>query len=204
MVSLSTAEQPVFLIVAGPNGSGKSTVYPDTDLEWEERSVWIVNPDEWAARISHVEGLALPEANFGGVRRIEAWVDASIDVHKPIGVETVLSTGKYRRLVAVAKAFGFAVWLFYVILDRPERSIARIRSRVAKGGHDVPDDKVHARYRRSLGQLRWFLGQADRAWIWDNSGASPRKIGERRNGVVALDENALAPVALALRTIAAE
>lgn len=136
------------------------------------------------------------------MRRIEQWLDSSIAVHKTIGVETVLSTGKYRRIVTDAKCAGFEVWLFYVILDSPERSIERIKLRVAKGGHDVPDDKVRERYGRSLDQLPWFLEQADRAWLWDNSGATPRQIGEKHDGLIRLDHNALEVVAAAVRLVA--
>ncbi|AYD05025.1 MULTISPECIES: zeta toxin family protein [Rhizobium/Agrobacterium group] len=204
IVRLKKLEQPVFLIVAGPNGSGKSSVYANADLELEGRSVWIVNPDLLAGRISEVENKPLPEANLVAVQRIEAWIQSSISVHKTIGVETVLSTDKYRRLVEAAEAVGFAIWLFYTVLDSPERSIERIKLRVAKGGHDVPADKVRARYARSLDQLPWFLERADRAWIWDNSGATPKLIGEKQDGVIGLDENALAVVASAVKSIATE
>lgn len=200
----SKSEQPVLLIVAGPNGSGKSSVYANADLEWEGRSVWIVNPDLLAARISEVEVKALEDANLAAVQRIEAWLEASINVHKTIGVETVLSTAKYRRLVETAKALGFAVWFLYVVLDSPERSIERIKLRVAKGGHPVPDDKVRLRYQRSLEQLPWFLDQADKAWIWDNSGAKPKTIGEKHDGIIELDEDALDVVAKAVQSIATE
>lgn len=141
-------EQPVLLIVAGPNGSGKSSVYANADLEWEGRSVWIVNPDLLPASISEVEARPLLDENLVAVQRIESWLDTSINVHKTIGVETELSTDKYRRLVDAARTLGFAVWIIYVILDSPERSIERIKLRIAKGGHPVPDDKVRMRYER--------------------------------------------------------
>lgn len=194
-------EQPVFLIVAGPNGSGKSSVYLDADLEWGGRSVWIVNPDLLAARIQTVEHLEIGPANLAAVQRIEAWLDASIDVHKTIGVETVLSTPKYRRLVDKAKGLGFAIWLIYVVLDSPERSIERIKLRVAKGGHHVADDDVRKRYRRSLEQFSWFLDQADQAWIYDNSGVQPQPIGEKRDGVITVEATALPVVLKAVRAI---
>jgi len=195
------ADQPVFLIVAGPNGSGKSSSYTDTEVERGGRTIWIVNPDLLTVRISEVEGLALLDANRAAVERIETWLDASMDVHKSIGVETVLSTEKYRRLVTKAKSLGFAVWLVYVVLDTPERNIERVRMRVAKGGHAVPDDKVRARYARSLQQFPWFLEQADAAWIYDNSGAAPRRIGEKREGTVALHEETLRSVVDAVQSI---
>ena len=201
---LPKAEQPIFLLVAGPNGSGKSSVYRDADLEWEGRSVWIVNPDQLAARIRDVEGMALGEANLAAVVRIETWLDASIDVHKTVGVETVLSTSKYRRLVEKAKALGFHIWMIYVVLDSPERSIERIKLRVAKGGHHVADDDVRKRYGRSLEQFRWFLDQADRAWIYDNSGATPKQVGEKAGGIVTVAEDALPVLIDAIRSIATD
>jgi predicted ABC-type ATPase len=186
-----SAEPPVFLIVAGPNGSGKSSVYQDTDVEAFGRSVWIINPDLLAARISEIEGLPLSAANLEAVRRIEAWLETSINAHQTVGVETVLSTPKYRRLVDRAKQLGFEVRLIYVLLDSPQRNIERVRLRVTKGGHAVPENKILERHTRSLEQLPWFLEQADQASLFDNSGATPRLIGEKRAGVIALDEDAL-------------
>lgn len=195
----SSAEPPVLLIVAGPNGSGKSSAYQDTDIEEVGRSVWIINPDLLTLRIQEIEGLDLRSANLAAVQRIETWLEASINAHQTVGVETVLSTDKYRRLVGMAKALRFQVRLIYVILDSPERSIARIALRVRKGGHHVDDDDVRKRYLRSLEQMPWFLDQADQAWLFDNSGASPRLIGTKHGEVVTLDQNALPVLANAIR-----
>ena len=49
-----------------------------------------------------------------------------------------------------AQAHGFIVRLVYVCLDNPERSIQRVRERVAQGGNDVPDADIRRRYNRSL------------------------------------------------------
>jgi predicted ABC-type ATPase len=195
-----SAEQPVFLIVAGPNGSGKSSAYQGTDIEAFGRSVWIINPDLLTGRIREIEGLELAAANLAAIRRIEAWLEASIHAHQTVGVETVLSTPKYRRLVEQAKRLGFEVRLIYVLLDSPDRNVERVRLRVMKGGHDVPEDKIRARYVRSLEQLPWFLEHADQAWLFDNSGATPRRIGSKQAGVVTLAENALPAVIGAART----
>lgn len=135
------------------------------------------------------------------VQRIEQWIDASLDVHKSVGVETVLSTPKYRRLVDKAKQRGFAVWLIYVVLDTVERNIERVAIRVEKGGHAVPEDKIRKRRSGSLAQFPWFLVHAEVAWIFDNSGAKPRQIGEKKDGVVELDERAPAFVLEAVCSI---
>ena len=40
---------------------------------------------------------------------------------------------------------------------------------VARGGHDVPDHKLFARYPRTLRNLRAAVGAVDRAFLFDNS-----------------------------------
>lgn len=181
---------PRLWIVAGPNGSGKSTLYDKADIEGFGRSVWIINPDVLAARVASREGLALNDANLAAVQRIEAWLLSSIDAYQTIGVETVLSTEKYRRLVAAAKARGFELRLLYVLLQSVALNVKRVGLRVAKGGHAVPHDKIVERHRRSLQQLPWFLEHADWAQIYDNSGASPMLVGHKRGDEIVIDPSA--------------
>ena len=128
------------------------------------------------------------------VIRIEQWLDASIRAHQTIGVETVLSTDKYRRLVLAAKERDFGFRLIFVMLRTPELNVERVRMRVRKGGHAVPEDKIKARWAKSLAQLPWFLQQADQAAIFDNSGAVPKLVGRKQGDTVTIDNDA--PLAL--------
>jgi predicted ABC-type ATPase len=166
-------EKPVFWIVAGPNGCGKSSLYNRTDIEGWGGSVWIINPDLLTAMIVESEQLGIGEANLEAVRRIETWLESSLQTYQTIGVETVLSTGKYRRLVELARERGFRVRLLYVVLSTIELQLARIRDRVKNGGHDVPADKVRTRRQGSFEQLAWFLHHVDDCFIYDNSDGSP-------------------------------
>ena len=184
------SDQPAFLIIAGPNGSGKSTAYQKSIVFLSGRSFRIINPDLFAARIALLEGLSPHEANLEAVRRIEAWLETSLLAGHTVGVETVLSTDKYRRLVTMAKQTGHQFQLIYVMLDDPERNVDRVSTRVANGGHPVPANKIHARYHRSLAQLPWFLGEADQAVIYDNSGAKPRQVGDKLRNVITVEDDA--------------
>ena len=172
---------PRLWIVAGPNGSGKSTAYGRSDVAEFDGSVWIINPDLLTARLQAAEQMDLPTANLAAVKRIEIWLNASIDVHQTIGVETVLSTPKYRRLVSRAKERGFEVRLIYVYLHSLDLQLERIRLRVAKGGHSVPADKVADRRHRSFQEFGWFFWEADQAWVYDNSGAEPKLVAWKDN-----------------------
>jgi predicted ABC-type ATPase len=198
-VSLTTSDRPRLWIVAGPNGSGKTSIYDNADIEDFGRSVWIINPDVLAKRIRDLERLRPLAANIEAVRRIEEWLYASVEAHQTVGVETVLSTPKYRALVRAAKRRRFTIRLIYVLLSSPQLNIERVRLRVAKGGHDVPLDKILERRERSLRQLPWFLAQADDAWLFDNSGDRPQLIGTKSKGKVKLKARALPEIKKAAR-----
>jgi predicted ABC-type ATPase len=94
--------------------------------------------------------------------------------------------------------------LIYVLLDSPRRNVERVRLRVEKGGHAVPENKIVERYAKSLAQMPWFLDRVDRAWIFDNSGANPRLIGEKHDGNITLDDAAIPALIEAVRTIQTE
>ena len=118
------------------------------------------------------------------MRRIYTWLEASIAAHQTVGVETVLSTDKYRNLVLAAKAR-------HVILKSADLNVERVRIRVAEGGHHFAKRKIIERRERSLQQLPWFLEHADGAWSFDNSGSKPRLIGTKLCGNIVLDAAAL-------------
>jgi predicted ABC-type ATPase len=185
-------------ILAGPNGCGKSTAVAQTGISEFDGSVWIINPDVLTTRLCESEGLSQHEANLQAVKRIERWLAQSVNVYQTIGVETVLSTAKYRRLVKAAKMRGFEIRLIYVIVDNLEIQLERIRYRVEKGGHDVPENKVRDRRKRSLQQLRWFFRQANYTWIMDNSGAEPRIDLEWQPEAASMSEDLLPEVQIAL------
>jgi predicted ABC-type ATPase len=200
-VSRKKLDKPKLWIVAGPNGSGKSSIYTDTDIEDFGGSVWIINPDLLTARIQEIEHLKPRAANIAAVTRIYSWLETSIAAHQTIGVETVLSTEKYRALVLAAKAHGFEVRLIYILLSSPELGVERVKLRVGKGGHHVPATKIRQRRGRSLQQLPWFLKNADLAWIFDNSGAKPAQIAQKVGNTIIVDPAALPEIREAVRLV---
>jgi predicted ABC-type ATPase len=129
----------------------------------ERPSFWIINPDFLTRQLQERESPSLQNANLQGVTRIEAWLDASIAVYQTIGVETVLSTGKCRRLVTEVNRRGFAFRLIFVMLESVELGIERVRIRVEEGGHDGPEDRIRSRRGRSFEQLPWFLEEVEQA-----------------------------------------
>lgn len=107
------------------------------------------------------------------------WLRSSVDVHQTIGVETVLSSDKYRKLVLDAKRRGFEVRMIYLVLKTAALQLKRIALRVIEGGHDVPTDKAIARRHRSFRQFCWFFEQSDKCFVFDNSDGVPDLIAEK-------------------------
>lgn len=184
------SDRPRFLIVAGPNGSGKSTAYEQSIVELSGRAFRIINPDIFAKRLESIERVPAEAANLEAVRRIESWLETSILAGHTVGVETVLSTPKYRRLVELAKSLKFEFQLIYVMLASVDLNVERVALRVKRGGHAVPEEKIRSRHGRSLAQLPWFFDQTDLALIYDNSNASPVLVGQKTPSMSWLDVNA--------------
>lgn len=65
-------------------------------------------------------------------------------------IETTLSGRVYLNEMRSLKNAGYSVHAFYLWIPSPEFAIARIRNRVESGGHDVPEEDVRRRFRRSL------------------------------------------------------
>lgn len=96
--------------------------------------------------------------------------------------ETVMSHSKKVELLQDARADGYRTYLYFVATEDPAINVTRVRSRVAQGGHDVPEAKIVERYARSLGLLREAIRHTDRAYFFDNSGAEPWFFAEVTSG----------------------
>ena len=85
--------------------------------------------------------------------------------------ETVFSHPSKVAALAKAKSAGFRTYLYYVATDSASINADRVAERYALGGHDVPPDKIVARYVRSLANLPDAMPHLSRAFFFDNSGA---------------------------------
>lgn len=74
------------------------------------------------------------------------------------------------KLLADAQARGYRTYLYYVATDDPAINIGRVKTRVALGGYNVPEDRITVRYYRSLDLLMEAIRHTNRAYIFDNSG----------------------------------
>jgi predicted ABC-type ATPase len=77
-------------------------------------------------------------------------------------------------MLSRAKAAGFQIVLHFLWLPNAKESIARVRSRVKKGGHFIPSEDIRRRYPRILENLvHLYLPLADDWFFWDGSKFPP-------------------------------
>lgn len=136
--------RPWLVIIGGPNGAGKTTFAQTAAREWSLR---YLGADLVAATLGL--GSARPEALRAGRAFTEA-VRSAIADRESLLVESTLSGLGTSRLVQQARSAGYRVSLGFVFVDSVDTCIQRIRTRVLKGGHSVPDGDVRRRFRRSL------------------------------------------------------
>ena len=125
-----------------------------------------VNADSIAAGLSpfNPESVAI-EAGRIMLMRINELLRAKVD----FAFETTLATRSYLSLIKDAQAAGYRVTLLFIWLDSPETAIQRVARRVAKGGHNIPQDVVECRYYRGISNLiTLFIPVAD-TWMIVNS-----------------------------------
>jgi predicted ABC-type ATPase len=152
------------VIIAGANGVGKTTFarsYSDRyPLEF-------VNADE-AARELNPGDMSSVKLKAG--RFFFKKVGELLKTDDNFIIESTLA-GKYLlKLIQKAKDRNFFVQIIYIFLENPDTCIERIKERVLKGGHNVPDKDVIRRYHRSKKNF-WNLYKnlADKWFIMYNS-----------------------------------
>jgi predicted ABC-type ATPase len=134
---------PELWLLAGPNGAGKTTTTQRQPIAGLLPNVTFLNPDDRTLaklRAAGYRGFGDAPADvqttfiIQSANEVLAAIHSAIARGEPIGVETVLSSGKYRALVNEVLASRGYVWLLYVALSSPEIAAARVAARVRRGG----------------------------------------------------------------------
>ena len=156
--------RPVCTIIGGPNGSGKSSIYDRLGTTGRFLNTDVVarsmNPDHPAA------------ASLSAGRYILTELDRAIERRETFVYETTLSSNQSIELMRRAKQVGYEVGLVFVALDSADLNVKRVANRVARGGHDIPEDVIRRRYETALRRLPGAIRIADGSMIFDNSPSS--------------------------------
>jgi len=153
-------QRPIVVAIAGPNGAGKTTFFHP---HLAPAGLAFVNADVLAHELAlgPYEAARVADAlRREFLRRGESFV-----------FETVFSdpVGDKVTFLEEATRSGYMVVLCFIGLTGPDKSTQRVAMRVSQGGHDVPDDKLVARFPRTLENLRSAIRRLPHVLIYDNS-----------------------------------
>ena len=147
-----------FYLIAGPNGSGKSTLA--NELLLEDKHLKSLNADD----IAREKNVSVIQSG----RELIKLLNNVFENRQSFVLETTLSGTFHNNIIARAKNNGYSVVFIYVFLSSLEQNLARIRQRVALGGHDVPYNIVRRRYTKSILNFQSVCSQSDNWMLYYN------------------------------------
>ncbi len=158
-MSLLLDQRPVIVALAGPNGAGKTTFF---HAHIQPAALRFVNPDALARELDLDPRAAALVA--GGLRR------ELVKQRESFVFETVFSdpVGDKLTFLKEAAQAGYTVVLCFIGISGPEVSEERVAMRVSQGGHDVPPEKLIARYPRAMTNLETAIRELPHVFIFDN------------------------------------
>ncbi|WP_315109969.1 zeta toxin family protein [Clostridium intestinale] len=154
-----------YTIFAGVNGAGKTSIYKSIYYE-ENKDEKRINTDEMVARVGSWKDNNLQiQCAREAVKLIKQYISQGISFNQ----ETTFSGKSIIKNIKEAKSRGFYIVMNYVGVESPKIATERVRLRVSKGGHGIPDDTIERRYYDSLSNLNLAIELCDEINIYDNS-----------------------------------
>ena len=152
-----------YIIIAGVNGVGKSTLYQTIDsLKGMPR----VNVDEIVKEIGDWQSIGdVIRAGKIAVEKMNQYFNEDITFNQ----ETTLCGKSIIRNILKAKELGYFVELHYVSVESVEIAKERVRYRVCKGGHGIPETDTEKRYVETFQQLNSILKECNLIAFYDNT-----------------------------------
>jgi predicted ABC-type ATPase len=148
--------RPTLTFVAGANGSGKTT-FTRWNSEWF-REIPVLDPDTIGKTLQSTASSGFPIA---GARQVLRSAHEHLTKGESFAIETTLAGKNYLRMMLEARLRGFEIVLVYIGTENVDINLARIRNRVLAGGHDVPEEDVRRRYKRSFENLGIAIKRAE-------------------------------------------
>ena len=163
------------IIIAGPNGAGKTTFAREYLLK-EANCPDFINVDLIAAGLSPFDP---DRAAIQAGRIMLSEIERRVRKGDSFAFETTLSGRVYARLITQWRIAGYHVRLIFLSLPTPETAIARVKTRVAQGGHNVSSKVIRRRFvSGSRNFQEFYVHLVDEWWWYDNSGNVPKLISE--------------------------
>jgi predicted ABC-type ATPase len=97
-----------------------------------------------------------------------------VNRRESFAIETTLSGQNYARHILLWKRAGYHVKLIFLSLSSADLAVARVKARVAQGGHHGPEDVIRRRFDAGLRHFQTVYRDFIDSWVlYDNSGRAP-------------------------------
>jgi predicted ABC-type ATPase len=158
-MSLPLDQRPIIVAIAGPNGAGKTTFY---HAHLQPAGLRFVNADVLARQLNMEP--------YAAARLAESLRRELVQQGESFVFETVFSdpVGEKLAFLKTSAQAGYTTVLCYIGINGPEVSEQRVAMRVSQGGHDVPTEKLMARFPRTLVNLKAAVRDLPHVWVFDN------------------------------------
>ena len=166
-------QQPKVVVFGGVNGAGKTTVANEI-LRGVLNVPVFTNSDAIARGLN---ALSVESVAFKASRVMLKWMNELVESKESFGFESTLAAKSYYPWLKSLKEKGYEVLLYYTWLESADVAVARVKQRVIRGGHHIPEPDIRRRYCRSVDNfLRYDITVADVWEVYDNTGDERRLI----------------------------
>lgn len=157
-------------IIAGPNGAGKTT-FAQEFLPIEAECLNFVNADLIAQGLSPFQPDRIA---FEAGRLMLQNINECVRKNESFAFETTLSGKGYINKIKSWKSKNYEVIIYYLKLPTVELAIERVKNRVSEGGHNVPEEIIVRRFKRSSSNFQKIYKNLADSWIiFDTSKEKP-------------------------------
>ncbi len=171
----------IYTIIAGVNGVGKSSLTGVLIGESSDLGI-IVDTDKITSELGG-------DKLKGGKAAIER-INSSLEKGINLTQETTLSGARTLKTIKKARELDYFIRLYYVGVSTAEESIKRIKNRVEKGGHDIPEADVLRRYQKRFEDLVAILPYCNEVKLYDNENGFVEK-AEYKNGEIIIKSGSI-------------
>jgi predicted ABC-type ATPase len=156
--------RPVLFVLAGVNGAGKSSIGGHL---LEQRGLTWFNPDTFARELVAASGCDQTTASIHAWNESLRRLDEAVAAGHSYAFETTLGGRTVAgRIAAATRTHDVVMW--FCGLASPDLHVARVRARVAAGGHDIPEARIRERYPQALQNLIALMPDLAQLQVYDN------------------------------------
>lgn len=148
----------------------------------------VFNPDTIAAKIRALHPDISPALANGHAWQIgKSLLEQAIEDGRDYRFETTLGGRSITEVLQKAAQDGHRLHIWFCGLESPELHLRRVRARVRQGGHDIPEDKIRARWNSSRENLIRLLPDIHHLRVFDNSAEGDPAMGRPPRPVLVLE-----------------